>query len=144
MKRNTLAMGLYVFLVFLSGAVVGAFAHRLYMVNAVVSAKPDEVRHHILDEMRTRLSLSDDQVKQLNAIMDSTKARYHEVKARWDEQSRQAAKPELKAITEDQAAKIRAILSEPQRVEYEKYRAERQKHREQQRKTAAPAAPAGD
>jgi len=144
MKRGTFSTALYVFLVFLSGAVVGAFAHRLYMVNTVVSAKPDEVRHHILDEMRTRLSLSDDQVKQLNAIMDSTKARYHEVKARWDEQSKQAAKPELKAITEDQAEKIRAILSEPQRVEYEKYRAERQKRREQQRKSAAPAAPAGN
>ena len=144
MRRGTFSTALYVFLVFLSGAVVGAFAHRLYMVNTVVSAKPDEVRHHILDEMRTRLSLSDDQVKQLNAIMDSTKARYHEVKARWDEQSKQAAKPELKAITEDQAEKIRAILSEPQRVEYEKYRAERQKRREQQRKSAAPAAPAGN
>ena len=139
MKRTIVSTALYVFLVFLSGAVVGAFAHRLYMVNTVVSAKPDEVRHHILDEMRTRLSLSDDQVNQVNAIMDSTKARYHEVKARWDEQSRQAARPELKAISEDQAGKIRALLSEPQRVEYEKYRAERQKRREQQHKTAAAA-----
>jgi hypothetical protein len=144
MKRSTLSTAFYILLVFLSGAVVGAFAHRLYMVNTVVSAKPDEVRHHILDEMRTRLSLSEEQVKQLNAIMDSTKARYHEVKERWDNQSRQAAKPELKAITDDQAGKIRAILSEPQRVEYEKYRAERQKRREQQRKSANPNAPAGN
>jgi hypothetical protein len=140
MKRTTLSTAFYILLVFLSGAVVGAFAHRLYMVNTVVSAKPDEVRQHILDEMRTRLSLSGDQVTQLNAIMDSTKARYHEVKERWEKQSRQAAKPELKAITEDQAEKIKAILSEPQRVEYEKYRAERQKRREQQeRKSTAPA-----
>jgi hypothetical protein len=75
MKRSTLSTAFYILLVFLSGAVVGAFAHRLYVVNTVVSAKPDEVRHHILDEMRTRLSLSDDQVKQLNAIMDSSKSR---------------------------------------------------------------------
>jgi hypothetical protein len=131
MKRTTLSTGLYILLVFLSGAVVGAFAHRLYVVNTVVSAKPDEVRRHILDEMRTRLSLSNEQVNQVNAIMDSTRARYHEVKERWDNQSRQAAKPELKAISEDQAGKIKAILSEPQRAEYEKYRAERQKRREQ-------------
>jgi hypothetical protein len=144
MKRTTLSTGLYVLLVFLSGAVVGAFAHRLYVVNTVVSAKPDEVRHHILEEMRTRLSLSNDQVNQLNGIMDSTKARYHEVKARWEEQSRQAAKPELRAITEDQAEKIKAILSEPQRAEYAKYRAERQKRREQQRNNAKPTAPAGN
>jgi hypothetical protein len=144
MKRSTFSTAFYILLVFLSGAVVGAFAHRLYMVNTIVSAKPDEVRHHILDEMRTRLSLSEDQVKQLNAVMDSTKARYHEVKERWDNQSRQAAKPELKAITDDQTGKIRAILSEPQRVEYEKYRAERQKRREQQRKSAAATTPAGN
>jgi len=144
MRRSTLSTAFYILLVFLSGAVVGAFAHRLYMVNTVVSAKPDEVRHHILDEMRTRLSLSEEQVKQLNAIMDSTKARYHEVKERWDKQSKQAAQPELKAITEDQAGKIRAILSEPQRIEYEKYRAERQKRREQQRKSAAATTPAGN
>ena len=144
MKRTTLSTALYVLLVFLSGAVVGAFAHRLYVVSTVVSAKPDEVRHHIQDEMRTRLSLSDDQVKQLNAIMDSTKARFHEVKERWDEQSRQAAKPELKAISEDQAEKIKAILTEPQRAEYAKYRAERQKRREQQRNSAKPTAPAGN
>jgi hypothetical protein len=144
MKRSTLSTAFYILLVFLSGAVVGAFAHRLYVVNTVVSAKPDEVRHHILDEMRTRLSLSEDQVKQLNAIMDSTKARYHEVKERWEKQSSQAAKPELKAITADQAEKIKAILSEPQRVEYEKYRAERQKRREQQRNSANPNAPAGN
>jgi hypothetical protein len=143
MKRTTLTTGLYVLLVFLSGAVVGAFAHRLYVVSTVVSAKPDEVRHHILEEMRTRLSLSNDQVNQLNGILDSTKARYHEVKERWDKQSRQAAKPELKAITEDQAEKIKAILSEPQRVEYEKYRAERQKRREQHN-SAKPEAPAGN
>lgn len=139
MKRTTLATGLYVLLVFLSGAVVGAFAHRLYVVNTVVSAKPDEIRHHILDEMHTRLSLSNDQVQQLSAILDSTKARYHEVKERWDRESRQAAKPELKAITEDQAQKIKAILSEPQRAAYEKYRSERQKRREQQRNSAKPA-----
>ena len=144
MKRTTLTTGLYVLLVFLSGAVVGAFAHRLYVVGTVVSAKPDEVRHHILEEMRTRLSLSNDQVNQLNGIMDSTKARYHEVKARWDEQSRQAAKPELKAITADQAEKIKAILSEPQRVEYEKYRAERQRRREQQHNSAKSTAPSGN
>jgi hypothetical protein len=44
MKRSTLSTAFYVLLVFLSGAVVGAFAHRLYVVNTVVSAKPDEVR----------------------------------------------------------------------------------------------------
>src|SRR5579864_2476420 len=147
MKRTALSTGLYILLVFLSGAVVGAFAHRLYVVNTVVSAKPDEVRRKHLDELRTRLSLSDEQVAQYNAIMDATRARYHEVKERWDRQAKQASKPEFRAITEDQIQKIKAILSEPQRAEYEKVLAERQKHRQQSQQNstiAKQAAPSGN
>jgi hypothetical protein len=143
MKRTTLSTGLYILLVFLSGAVVGAFAHRLYVVNTVVSAKPDEVRRKHLEELRTRLSLNDEQVAQYNAILDSTKARYHEVKQRWDDQAKQAAKPELKAISEDQIQKVKSILSEPQRAEYEKYLAERQKRR-QQNSSAKKTTPPGN
>src|SRR6266700_1644662 len=131
MKRATLSTALYVTLVFLSGAVVGGFAHRLYMVNSVfsgpVSPKPEEVRHKIVEDMRTRLSLTDQQVTQLSAIMDSTKARFHEVKAKWDKEAHIRAKPELKAIQEDQVQKIKEILTEAQRPEYDKYRADREK-----------------
>jgi hypothetical protein len=142
MKRSTLSTALYLSLVFLSGAVVGAFAHRLYTVSTVVSAKPDDYRRKLLDEMRTRLSLKDAQVTQLSAILDATKARYHEVKERWDRQAKQAAKPELKAIQEDQIQQIKGILSEPQRAEYDKFLAEREKHHQQQtnNNAAVPAA----
>jgi len=139
MKRTTLSTALYVSLVFLSGAVFGGFAHRLYMVNTVFSGpavpKPEEVRHKIVEEMRTRLSLTDQQVKQLSAIMDTTKARFHEVRSKWDKESKIRAKPELKAIQEDQVQKIKDILTEAQRPEYDKYRADREK----QRKAAQPA-----
>jgi hypothetical protein len=131
MKRASLSTALYVTLVFLSGAVVGGFAHRLYMVNTVFSGptspKPEEVRHKIVEEMRARLSLTDQQVTQLSAIMDSTKARFHEVKAKWDKEAKIRAKPELKAIQEDQVQKIKDILTEAQRPEYDKYRADRDK-----------------
>jgi hypothetical protein len=136
MKRTTLSTALYVSLVFLSGAVLGGFAHRLYMMNSVfagpASPKPEEVRRKILEEMRTKLSLSNDQVTQVNGILDSTRARYHEVKAKWDKEAKAKAKPELKAIQEDQIQKIKGILSEPQQVEYDKYRAERERLRRQQ------------
>src|SRR5882724_1221793 len=135
MKRATLSTALYVTLVFLSGAVVGGFAHRLYMVNTVfsvpVSPKPEDVRRKIVEEMRTRLSLSNDQVTQLSAIMDSTKARFHEVRSKWDKEAHIRAKPELKAIQEDQVQKIKEILTERQRPEYDKYRADREKQRQQ-------------
>ena len=135
MKRATLSTALYVTLVFLSGAVMGGFAHRLYMVNTVfsvpVSPKPEDVRRKIVEEMRTRLSLTNDQVTQLSAIMDSTKARFHEVRSKWDKEAHIRAKPELKAIQEDQVQKIKEILTEAQRPEYDKYRADREKQRQQ-------------
>ena len=135
MKRATLSTALYVTLVFLSGAVVGGFAHRLYMVNTVfsvpVSPKPEDVRRKIVEEMRTRLSLTNDQVTQLSAIMDSTKARFHEVRSKWDKEAHIRARPELKAIQEDQVQKVKEILTEAQRPEYDKYRADREKQRQQ-------------
>ncbi len=135
MKRATLSTALYVTLVFLSGAVMGGFAHRLYMVNTVfsvpVSPKPEDVRRKIVEEMRTRLSLTNDQVTQLSAIMDSTKARFHEVRSKWDKEAHIRAKPELKAIQEDQVQKVKEILTEAQRPEYDKYRADREKQRQQ-------------
>ncbi len=140
MKRSTLSTWVYVSLVFLSGAVVGAFAHRLYVVNTVVSAKPDEYRRKLVDEMRSRLSLSDAQVAQLTPIFDATKARYHEVKNRWDAQAKEAARPELKAITQDQVAQIKAILTADQRTEYDKFLADRAK-RHQQNNAAKPSPP---
>src|SRR5437016_12353466 len=136
MKRTTLWTALYVTLVFLSGAVVGGFAHRLYMMNSVLAVggnppKPEEVRRKIVEEMRTRLSLTNDQVTQLSAIMDSTKARFHEVRSKWDKEAHIRAKPELKAIQEDQVQKIKEILTEQQRPEYDRYRADREKQRQQ-------------
>src|SRR5258708_29071210 len=126
MKRATLSTALSVALVVLSGAVVGGFAHRLYMVNTVfsvqVSPKPEDVRRKIVEEMRTRLSLTNDQVTQLSAIMDSTKARFHEVRSKWDKEAHSRARPELKAIQEDQFQKTKEILTGAQTPEYHQNR----------------------
>lgn len=145
MKRTTLSTSLYVLLVFLSGGVVGGFAHRLYMVNTVFTGvsnvpKPDEWRRKNLDEMRTRLSLSEQQITQLTTILDTTKARFHEVKVKWDKEAKTLRHPEMKAIHEDQTRQINEILSEQQRAEYEKLRAERDKRRKENSNTK----PAGD
>jgi hypothetical protein len=142
MKRTTRSTALYVTLVFLSGAIVGGFAHRLYMMNSVLASptapKPDDFRRKYLDEMHTRLGLSAEQLTQLSAILDSTKSRYHEVKAKWDKEAKAKAKPELKAIQEDQIQKIKGILSETQQAEYDKLRIEREKRRQQNAKPPTP------
>src|SRR5258706_13584950 len=148
MKRTTRSTALYVTLVFLSGAVVGGFAHRLYTMNSVLaspaSAKPDDYRRKLVEEMRTRLTLSAEQLTQLSAILDSTKNRFHEVKAKWDKEAKEKAKPELKAIQEDQVQKIKGILSETQQAEYDKWRLEREKRRQQAATPAAKSATPGN
>jgi hypothetical protein len=138
MKRTTRSTALYVALVFLSGSVVGGFAHRLYTLNTVMagptSPKPDEFRRKYLNELRGRLGLNEEQLTKINAILDSTKTRYDEVRAKWDKEAKVKAKPELKAIHEDQVQKVKGILSDTQQAEYDKFRAEREKRRQQNAK----------
>lgn len=126
MKRSRLSGGAYLLLVFLSGIVVGVFANRLYVMNSVSAnanpKTPEEWRRKYVEEMRSRVRLSPDQVRQLEPILDETRRLFHEAHER--------AKPELKAIQDAQVQKVRAILSEDQKAEYEKFRAEREKRRQ--------------
>jgi len=146
MKRSTLSTALYVSMVFLSGGVVGGFAHRLYMLNTVVASpvpKPDEWRRKNLEEMRTRLTLNADQMTQLSSILDTTRTRFHGVKAKYDKEAKEKAKPEMKSIQEDQIRQINGILSDGQRAEFEKLRIERDLKRQKNTNTKPPV-PAGD
>ena len=75
MKRS-LAVPLYVLMVFLSGTLVGAVGYRLYSAKTVTATvapkpKPEEWRKHVVDDMRTRLKLSDEQVGKLQAAFDA-------------------------------------------------------------------------
>jgi Spy/CpxP family protein refolding chaperone len=126
MKLSRSAIALYVGLVFASGAVLGAFGHRLYTVSTV-SAKttknPEEFRKRYLAEMERRLVLTPEQLSKVNAILDETRSRFHEVNER--------TKPELQAIRLEQQDKIRALLNPTQQAEYEKMRKEREERQKQ-------------
>ena len=133
MKRSGLSAALYVALVFLCGAVVGIFGYRLYtarVVNASVSPRPDNYRQKYVDEMTTRMHLSKEQVSQLGSILDDTRNRFHEEHER--------SKQQLAQIHSDQVAKIHELLTPEQLPEYEKFRIEREKQREQRDKTLRP------
>jgi hypothetical protein len=129
MKRLTVP--LYVLLVFLSGVMVGAVSYRLYAAKAVTATPgtaqpkmkptPEEWRKHVVEEMRTRLKLKDEQVGKLQAAFDSTHQRF----AEYD----QRTKAERRAIVEDQHQTIRSFLDDAQRAEYDKYLQERQQKR---------------
>lgn len=127
MKRSNLAAALYLFLVLLSGVLLGGFGHRLY-TSYGVSAKtgptgPEEYRRKYIEEMRMRLNLREEQVRQLNVILDATRTRYRALREKYG--------PEMKMIHQEQVEKTRAILDDAQRAEYEKLREEREQRRRQ-------------
>ncbi|HLY17871.1 MAG TPA: hypothetical protein VKR61_11650 [Bryobacteraceae bacterium] len=121
MRRSNLATFFYLAVVFVSGAVVGGFANRLYMarsVGAVTTNGPRnhaEIRRQYVDEMSTRLHLTPDQVTQLQQIMDSTGQHMREMH---------------KTIEDEHVSKVVAMLDDGQKAEYAKMRAEREKHRQ--------------
>ncbi len=126
MKLSRLTIALYVGLIFFCGVVLGIFGHSLYAVSSVKSVgnpRPEDVRKKTLAEMQTRMKLSDDQVSKINAIMDETRARFHEVRERY--------RPEMDALQKDQRDKVRALLSPAQLDEYEKMLKERDERQKQ-------------
>jgi Spy/CpxP family protein refolding chaperone len=139
MGTTRIRTALYLALVFVCGAAVGAFGHRFYTVSSVSAnvgrRSPEEFRRRLVEEMRSRLKLSDEQVQKLGAILDESRTR---VRA-----ARQTIEPEMRKIREDQQQQIRAMLNDEQRAEYEKMRAEREAEMQRRRTDGpVPGAPA--
>ena len=124
MRRSNLATFFYLAVVFVSGAVVGGFANRLYMAKSVSAVTPSshnhaELRKKYVQEMRDRLHLNPAQVTELQQIMDATGQRMHDTR---------------QAIEEDHVRKVVALLDDNQKAEYTKMRDEREKRRQEQAK----------
>jgi hypothetical protein len=122
MRRSSFTIALYLALVFLSGLIVGAYGYRFISVNPVTTRagrrpSEEEWRKQYLNEMQTRLNLTPDQLQKLNVLMDQTRARFHEERQKHD--------GVMKTIRDEQTDKVRAMLTDAQRPEYEKLRAER-------------------
>jgi DNA anti-recombination protein RmuC len=133
MKLSKLAVSLYALLIFASGIAIGAVAYRLYTVNTVnanAARNPEEWRKRYTHEMQTRLHLDQDQLRKLNEILDETRVRFTEVRERM--------KPELERIRSEQTDKVRAMLNDSQRQEYEKMRREREEHEKAHNKPGHP------
>lgn len=127
MTRRNLPIALYLFLVFVSGAVVGALGYRTYNPPTARSAaklSPAAWRTQYLDEMRTRLVLTDDQMHKLNMILDDTNERF--------KQARQKDNDSIEQIRQDHFSRVRTILTSEQIPKYEKLHAEREERAKQQ------------
>lgn len=135
MKLSRWSVAFYVALVFLSGVLLGGYGYRAYNAGTVAAkskTSPEEYKKRYLNEYRTRLQLSPEQVSKLEMILDETRARFHE--------ARQKIDPEMKSIQSEQIDKVNQMLSPDQRGEYEKMRKERE---EKMRKRGGPRMPPG-
>jgi Spy/CpxP family protein refolding chaperone len=122
MRRSNVATLVYLLVVFASGTVVGVFATRLYMaktVIATVNPPPShaELNKQYIQEMRSRLHLTDAQIAELRQIMDATDQRMRDMH---------------KTVKDEHIRKVIAMLDDTQKAEYAKIRAEREKRRQQE------------
>ena len=143
MPKSRLSAFVSLLLVFLSGALVGAVGHRLYMVTSVTAVKqqvrppqrpsPDEIRKRQIDDLRKKVGLDDQQVSQYSAILDNTHQQFDQL----HDQANEKLHAEFRRIHDQQVEKVNAILRPEQRPLYEKWLADRdaeRKRREQDHK----------
>lgn len=129
MKRGNFPIALYLLLVFVSGAVVGALGYRTYKPPSASSnarVSPEEFRRQYLQEIKTRVNLSDDQLQKVNAILDETRSRFHDAREKHNQT--------IKQIGEEQRAKVRAVLAPEQLPKVEEFWRDRDQRNKQNKR----------
>jgi hypothetical protein len=120
MKRWNAPIAVYLFLVFVSGGVVGALGYRMYSPPAARSdqrVSPEEWRRQYLNELQARVNLTPEQAQKVNVILDDIDASFN--------QARNKHHQEIEKIKEDHRARLRAVLTPEQLPKYEQLRVER-------------------
>lgn len=122
MTRKSLPIAFYLLLVFVSGSVVGALGYRTYNPPVARSVNPPqspaEWRQKYIDETRTRLNLTDDQVDKLKTMLDQTEVLFR--------QERELYNQKIRQIGEEHYMRVRTMLTGDQVPKYEKLHAERE------------------
>jgi len=134
-KLSRAAIVLSLALVFVCGAVAGAMGYRLYTVRGVSAdarppRNPEEFRRRMMEDFRRRLTLNDDQLSKLTAIMDDTRRRFTETRA--------TIEPEMHKIREEEQQRIMALLSPDQQVIWAQMQKEREARQRKKRGDFAP------
>jgi cell division protein FtsB len=127
MKRNQwLALALGV-LLFVCGLMAGVLGDRYLSMLKVNAKTAEDFRHQYTHEMRTRLKLTPAQVRELDVILDETKAKYKAVRDRY--------RPEMVKIKDEQIERVKSILTPEQKPEYDRLVAEREQrfHEQEER-----------
>jgi len=112
--------------VFASGVVVGVVSHGYWAASHAPARhegpkSPEEYRRAYVAEMKSRLKLDEPQTAKLVVILDETRDRYRAM--------RDAARPQMKAIQDEQVQRINEMLTAAQQAEYTRMRDEREQKR---------------
>jgi len=119
-RQSNAAVAGYLLLVFLAGAAIGGFADHLYVARTShPHLTPEQFRHKVVADLEQRLNLQPAQVDQLNKIFVTTGERFKAIHGKIE--------PDIAALRKDHDDRVRAILNDQQRAEYDKWRAERDK-----------------
>ena len=123
---------IYLALVFIAGALLGAAAHRFYDVQGASAAfdssapSPRGYRERLIMELTRDLSLRPGQIEKVHVILDDIGHRYHEV--------REVIKPEIEVLRAERTERIMALLDTQQRATYQQIRDQRERQKEQRKK----------
>ena len=128
MSSSSRNLALSFALVFCGGVVVGVLGQRYYAQHVLRSEAPprpdpETWRKNYISDLTKRLTLTPEQVKQLETILDETRARFqafHENSRREEDSIRQA-----------QTERIRTMLTPAQATGFEVFRKEREERRRQ-------------
>lgn len=124
MRRNQWTAALFAVLLFAFGVAVGALGHRYLTASTVAAHTAEDFRHHYINEMRSKLKLTPDQVSRLETILDETKAKYKAV--------REQVHPEMMRIKDEQVSRVKSILQPEQIPIYEQLVAEHERQAREQ------------
>jgi hypothetical protein len=147
MPKSRLSAFIYLFLVFAGGAAVGALGYRLYTVQVSgggpgsvrksSAPDPEDVRKHLVAEMKERVKLDAGQLARYNQILDATREDFHALHDRMNAEGR--------AIHDRQVAQVEALLRPDQLAVYKQVLAEheaaRQRRMQQERGNPPPLRP---
>lgn len=116
MTRPNLPIALYLFLVFVSGGVVGALGYRMYSpppAHSEQRSSPEVWRKKYLDELNSRVSLTPDQMQKMIGILNETDASFT--------QARNQHHEAIEKIKGEHRVKVRSLLTADQLPKYEQF-----------------------
>ena len=123
---------LYLVIVFFCGLAIGVSAYRLYELKSVSANEPgarpspEEWKRRHIRELQNQLHLTPAQTTQVSEILDEAHNEIHALMER--------SRPEMDRIQSAQYAKVKSILTPDQLAAYERFHADRERRRMQDRK----------